>query len=328
MTGLSGSSDHKDPAAAGIPPRLLATAGQMRVDVVTAEVVSALRAEGVRSILLKGPTVARWLYDERQSRPYSDTDLLVAPDAVERTDAVLLSLEFERFSEPIPFDRPAPATAWVRSRDGASVDVHKSLIGVNVSPERAWSVLSAGTETCRIGGAEVEALTPAARAVHVVLHSAQHGLRWKGPQEDVKQAIARLPRSLWVEAARIAEELDAGGAFTVGLRMTAEGEDLARELGLPLSAPTDVILQAGNPPPLAVGLEWLTRDQGIKAKLLLVARKIVLPPSEMRRWNPLARRGRAGLFLAYLWRPLWLIRMLPGALRALRAARAKASPRE
>ncbi|MDQ3983053.1 MAG: nucleotidyltransferase family protein [Actinomycetota bacterium] len=328
MTGLSGSGDPLGPGVAALPSHLLVTGSQMRVDAVTAEVVTALRADGIEPLLLKGPTIAGWLYDERHARPYTDTDLLVAPDAVEPAEAVLRSLAFEPFSDPIPFDRPWPATAWVRSRDGGSVDLHHTLIGVNVSLDRAWEVLSADTETWRIGGTEVEALAPVARAVHVVLHSAQHGRGWKGPREDVTRAIERLPRSLWVEAARISEELQASGAFAAGLRMTPAGEDLARELDLPLSAPADVLLSANNPPPLAVGLEWLTRRKGVWAKVVLVARKIALPPSEMRRWTPLARRGRTGLALAYVWRPFWLIAKLPRAVRALRRARAEASPRE
>jgi hypothetical protein len=45
----------------------------------------------------------------------------------------------------------------------------------------------------------------------------------------------------------------------------------------------------------------------------------------MRRWRPLARRGGAGLALAYLWRPLWLAAMLPAGVRGWAAT---ALPRE
>jgi hypothetical protein len=55
------------------------TAHALARDVATAEVVEALRAAGVRSIVLKGPSIARWLYADGQPRPYGDTDLLVSP---------------------------------------------------------------------------------------------------------------------------------------------------------------------------------------------------------------------------------------------------------
>ena len=51
----------------------------LRLDRATGEVVTALRAHGIRSILLKGPSAARWLYDNESERPYVDCDLLVAP---------------------------------------------------------------------------------------------------------------------------------------------------------------------------------------------------------------------------------------------------------
>ena len=52
----------------------------VRVDRVTAEVVTAMREAGIRS-LLKGPSIATWLYGDGGARPYDDSDLLVAPGA-------------------------------------------------------------------------------------------------------------------------------------------------------------------------------------------------------------------------------------------------------
>ncbi|MEO6714059.1 MAG: nucleotidyltransferase family protein, partial [Mycobacteriales bacterium] len=57
----------------------IAAASTLAVDRLTADVVRALRAEGVEPILLKGPSFARLLYSSSELRPYVDADLLVAP---------------------------------------------------------------------------------------------------------------------------------------------------------------------------------------------------------------------------------------------------------
>jgi hypothetical protein len=77
----------------------------MRVDQVTGEVVKAMRAAGVRPLLLKGPAVARW----PQKVPYP----LPAPplrshgrdrDLIRQIVAACSSPRAERAAEPI---RPA-----------------------------------------------------------------------------------------------------------------------------------------------------------------------------------------------------------------------------
>jgi len=57
--------------------RHLAAALSLHLDAVTAEVVEAFRAVGVRTILLRGPAVGKWLYQEVGDRSYVDVDLLV-----------------------------------------------------------------------------------------------------------------------------------------------------------------------------------------------------------------------------------------------------------
>ena len=49
-----------------------------------------------------------------------------------------------------------------------------------------------------------------------------------------------------------------------------------------------------------------------------------LPPATfMRRWYPQAADSRRRLALAYLWRPLWLLRHAPAGFRAWRDARGR-----
>jgi Uncharacterised nucleotidyltransferase len=120
----------------GVPPRVAANpalAGVARtllLDAAAAECISALRAEGIRAILLKGPVTARWLYSGHPPRTYIDVDLLVAPDEVPQAlrtleglgyrDAtkarstienllLLLVVTLKRTGEPNKIDWPSPA---------------------------------------------------------------------------------------------------------------------------------------------------------------------------------------------------------------------------
>jgi hypothetical protein len=62
--------------------------------VAAEQIVGALREAGVRSILLKGPVHARWLYEEGARRAYSDIDLLAPAGELDRAEVVLEELGF------------------------------------------------------------------------------------------------------------------------------------------------------------------------------------------------------------------------------------------
>jgi len=74
---------------------------------------------------------------------------------------------------------------------------------------------------------------------------------------------------------------------------------------------------------VALGFEQLARAGGPAARAKLIARKVVPPATFMRRWYPQAADSRRRLALAYLWRPLWLLRHAPAGFRAWRDARGR-----
>lgn len=304
-------------------PRLLAAGISLHVDLVTAEVVTALQEAGVDSILLRGPAIARWLYDDETSRSYIDADLLVAHAEVAQAEEVLSQLGFSdnTVEGVLVDDRPTHAHTWARAR-GVAVDLHYTLVGVGISPEKAWEILGEETETISVGGIAVEILRPPARAVVVALHAAQHGVQVGKPLDDLVRALDLLPDEAWAAASSLAGELEATTAFATGLSLLPPGAEVARRLGLPSERSPEMALRAGTPPPMALGFDWLTRTPGLRAKSRLVARKLAPDAAFMRAWSPLARRGRPGLAAAYLWRALWLAwHAGPGFLAWQRARR-------
>lgn len=294
----------------------LAAARRLTLDATAARVVGALAAAGVRSILLKGPTLSE-LYGG--SRYYSDVDVLVAPTSAASAEDVLEGLGFElRHDDP-------HSRVW--SRAGLDVDLHTTLIGAHVDATRIWEVLSGETETLTLGGSDVEGLNRGGRALHVTLHAAQHGMEETKPREDLRRALGLYSDDTWGDAARLAGELDARAAFWNGLAMEAAGRDLQHRLELTRgSTRTETELRASTPPPTAVGLLRLADTPGIGAKASLVWREAFPSAAFLRNWSPLARRGPGGLALAYVWRPLWiLIRLGPALVAITRARRAARS---
>jgi hypothetical protein len=301
------------------PRKILATAQNLSVDLVTAEVVGALRARDVRSILLKGPTFTTLLYREGELRTYVDVDLLIPQRDAPRAGQVLLRLGFAYGFESRDGGPSPDRVLWVRPPD--EVDLHHTLQGVEADAGRVWSVLSGMTGLQEVGGQEVEILSEPARALQVALHATQHGRDWKVPMEDLRRAIEILPFETWQEAARVAEQLEATAAFATGLRLLPTGELLAERLGLSATATVETFLRSQSPAHLTLGFEKLYSLRGPGAKARFIARKLFPPRANMRFMMPLARRGSLGLATAYLVRLGWLLRHAVGGFRAWMRAR-------
>jgi hypothetical protein len=293
----------EDPSTA----RQLAAALSLHLDAVTAEVVGGLRAVGVRTILLRGPAVRSWLYQEDSVRAYGDIDLLIDERTIHKAAACLEELGFADVSVEglLTGDRATHARTW--SRAGRSVvDLHTTILGVRVPNEDAWTILAAETDFVTVAGLKVETLAEPARALMLALHAAQHGARFGPTLHDLHRAVDRLPFAIWQAAAALAERLDATGSLAVGLRLLPAGEAVASRLALPAESTVEVALRASSPPPMALGFEWLSQTPGWRGKAALAVRKLFPSAKFMRAWSPLANRGRIGLALAYLWRPVWL----------------------
>lgn len=300
---------------------VLLTVHTLLVDQVTAEVVRALRARQVASILLKGPSIAEWLYTDGSLRSYNDCDLLVAPDRLRTAQAVLQELGFRDEIARLGHPR-LESHEWVRGRD--RVDLHTTLIGIGALPRIVWETLSPATVTHQVAGVDVQVLPPTALALHVVLHAAQHGPEDPKPAEDLSRAIRAVSREGWRDVAELADRLQATDAFAVGLRLLPAGRELASWLELPPARSPEAALRV-NRVPLSLAFEHLATTAGFRDRMALLLRELFPTPAFMRWWSPLARRGRLGLLVAYGWRPVWLLTQAGPGFLAWRRARREGS---
>src|SRR5690242_13275556 len=119
--------------------RLADTAARLRLDAALADISEELKRRQILALVLKGPSIARWLYGADEARPYNDLDLLVAPDDFDAAADVLESQGYER-----AFDDRGMPTWWrehgialVRKSDGVTFDLHRRLSGVRAEPDAA-----------------------------------------------------------------------------------------------------------------------------------------------------------------------------------------------
>ncbi|MGI8873758.1 MAG: nucleotidyltransferase family protein [Egibacteraceae bacterium] len=306
-------------AARGARARTVGTV--LAVDAVTAEVTRAFRLAQVQAILLRGAALAGWLYGEDGGRGYRDVDLLVPPSQTRAAEQILERLGFLHRQAGFGAGESAEHSGeWLRSRPAVVVDLHRTLTGAAAGPGAVWEALAEGREQIEVAGAAVDVPAIHARVLVVTLHAAQHGIAGERQLRDLGLALERAPSETWIAAARLAQWLEAGAAFGAGLRLLREGTALAASLGISLSTDTETSLRAASASATSIGFARWAGTPGAGGKLAIIERKLFPTAAFMRHWSRLARRGRLGLGLAYLWRPFWLLlRLLPSVLAWRRA---------
>jgi hypothetical protein len=306
---------------------LRAAAVSFAIDSVTAEVAKALEAASIPSVVLKGPGIATWLYAGDAPRLYGDSDLLLRRGDWEQAKAVLEGMGFEDDLGPLAHPRMESGAGypWLRPSDRASADLHYTLFGVGAEPEVLWEAIWSDAVHEVVGGAELSLPSRPARLLHICLHAVQHGgdtsEGWEKPMRDLDRALAKASRETWAQALELAQSVEAAPTFTTGLRFLPKGREIAAEIGAVQAPGADAALRLSRVP-MAEGFRELAEASGLRERLSIVARELFPNASFMRWWSPLARRGRLGLFLAYLWRPWWLLLHAPkGLLTWWRAGR-------
>jgi hypothetical protein len=94
------------------------------------EVLAALAANGVEALVMKGTALAYELYDAPELRPRSDTDLLIAHEALPRVRETMLALGFEE--NPSSGDEHGLRQAVFTRAPGMVYDIHWAATNVPV----------------------------------------------------------------------------------------------------------------------------------------------------------------------------------------------------
>jgi hypothetical protein len=284
------------------------------IDLMGAALVKDLERCGISAILLKGPSVAKWLYTDGRPRIYRDIDLLIPPSCFAQAEGRLKQLGFHPAGE-VDFPGKAP---WIervwRRPDGTIIDLHRSIQGLRVHPEEAWRIFSERTSPMRIGGFNVPVLDEQARAFHLAIHALQHGSHEK--PLDLRRALRRLSRETWDGAAALANQCGALDFFSGGLHLVPEGTDLARELLLPDPVELETLIRMEGAPELARAVDRFFALGGLRVRLKYLWAALFPSPNALRKGNA-ALEGFFALLRTYLARWGRVLTATPRVLSAL-----------
>jgi hypothetical protein len=322
-------------AGASVSSNIERAAHALALDAAAAEVIRALNAAQIASLLLKGPAMAHWLYaDDPSGRTYTDVDLLVSPSDFDAAEHLLRGMGF---SQPLSgyrdrTERWVPESAW--ERPGApptSVDLHRGFHGVPVTSwDSFWTVMDEQTALIDVGGAQVRIPDAAGCALIAALHESA-AARAEQSAVDLRRAFGVFDQEVWRRAAHRAERSGAMPSLVLALSLHEAGRVIVDELGLsrqlpPAESTRSLVISGADPG--KVERAWSLQHQLAAAEggreRARVLFDIAFPSAEyLRATRPMARRGRVGLALVRVGRLAGLALRTPGILRLVRVGRSR-----
>jgi hypothetical protein len=283
------------------------------------KIVEHLTAAQQPFLMLKGATIATWLYDDPVSRTYSDLDILIPPEHQAAVVRLLGQMGYRPILDAAALEVISPEEQPLQDERGVTVDLHVAIKGIKAPPQRAWTVLDRHSGVWDWAGTIVPALDLPARTLHLALHVAQLGTEDRKAVRDLALGLERLGDGLWAAAAELARELDAVDAFAAGLGLVPAGADLAERLGLPRPSDMAVLMSADSSvfrP--AVALETIL-STGSWLERLKKAWAYLFPTTAwLRHTDETARAHSWGLALARVRRPFRVTHRLVLAARERR----------
>lgn len=298
--------------------RITAVGQRMLIDRWTVDIVDAFRTTGIDAVLLKGPVIARWLYDDPVARGYSDADLLVRRSDLNRARTVLTDRGFSIIGAVVgpPWSSAGHAETWFRERGHAAVDLHRCLHGLeHLADDHLFEDIWRDREQLDLGGHEVPVPAMRWRVLHLVLHLQPKDHPGTRPWNDVVQALGRVEIDAWRAAARLAADLGVTDTMGPLLRLVEGGSDMADALGLPVEPSSALVRHHRRHAPGLVRFGYRLRDGGLRRFPHTLRMAVAPPVSKLSASYPVARRGTAGLVVAYAWR---VVRLPAVVLRAVR----------
>jgi hypothetical protein len=164
----------EDQAAELLEAHRSAMARALAIERTLLKVATALEAERIEFLVLKGSALAHTIYPDPSWRSFIDLDLLVRTEDWRRTLSLLADMRFRRrLPEPrARFDERFGKAAAHVGEEGVDVDLHRTLV---LGPFGLWMAaeeLFRRTASFPLGGRRLPRLDDTALLVHACMHAA------------------------------------------------------------------------------------------------------------------------------------------------------------
>lgn len=283
-----------------------------------ARAIHILGTAGIDALVIKGPSLA-WLYPE--GRASADADILVAPSTYDSACDALTAAGYEPVHAGVHADEVSDhSTVFTDPVLGdRELDLHTSYPGFGAEPSAVWDKLWRRHLPALVAGVPAASADRATSALIAALHAARNGPVSRRGAEDVRRLVSVLDDTAWTDVMALARDLDAIPALSAGLRLAPEGERLAARLGLARASDPVWDAEVGQGGSLARRLVQL-RQASPRRKAEILRHELWPSAAFLRAGWPVARHGVAGLVAAYVQRLAGIVRRLPRAWLAARAA--------
>ena len=292
------------------------------LELLHAEVCWSLAKADVQCLVIKGPSVAQWLYADDGGRESVDVDVLVPPEEWDEAVETLTSRGFIATHEGSREGETAPHSAEFHREDEElghhSVDLHRYFPGIEVSASDAFEVLWEEREAAVQAGVPVWFPSLDARALIVGLHAARSpGVR--RTIDDLTRMAEWADASGWESVVTLGRRLEALPALRAGLELLTDGPAVVVRARLSdVTVTPEWALMSHHAGRTALRLEEL-RETPWRQRPGQIARWLAPSPTMMRIRDPRASEGAWGLTRAYGVRLGQGLHQLPSAIRAVRA---------
>jgi hypothetical protein len=173
-----------------------------------AELLSALREEGIDGLPLKGAALAPLYYPDPQRRPMADLDILVKPQHIQRGVAVMQRLGYRFFSRSAEDEvylrgERDPNNVW-SPNNVQPVEMHYALREeyAGLAYDLADMMWHSSREQPYWRGVSARVPSPAALLHHVCAHATSDWLIQRGKVmqiDDIRKIAARMTPADWEE---------------------------------------------------------------------------------------------------------------------------------
>jgi hypothetical protein len=181
------------------------------------QVLTAFERHNIPVIPYKGPILAAALYGEVSLREFSDLDVIVPKDCVERATALLIDRGYKMTRAEKEKD-----LLLVRDDAGINFELHWGITvekdPLQVNPEILWENL----DTLSVAGKTVTIHAPEDLLLILSIHGGKHRWEHLGWLCDVAEIIRRYPQLDWEKLIHRASTLGARRILLVGLLLSQD----------------------------------------------------------------------------------------------------------